>query len=277
MQTAKTRPFLKWAGNKFRLVDRIRALLPDDGRRLLEPFCGSAAVFMNTTYDAYLLADVNSDLISLYQLLQQDGLAMIAEAKQLFVPECNQKEAYYRLRAVFNQTTDKRQRALLFLYLNRHGYNGLCRYNAKGIYNVPFGRYQKPYFPEAELIEFVAKAKSAQFLNVDYQTVFAMAEPGDVIYCDPPYVPISRTANFTSYSSSSFTEQDQRQLAELARTTAARGIPVLISNHHNPLTLALYTGASIERFPVQRLISCQGDRRGRADELLALFQPKRFG
>lgn len=272
MQPPKTRPFLKWAGNKYRLVSRIRALLPH-GHRLLEPFCGSAAVFMNTSFPEYLLADVNADLISLYQLLKKDGAAVIAEAKSLFVPELNQKEAYYELRERFNQTADKRQRALLFLYLNRHGYNGLCRYNAKGIYNVPFGRYQKPYFPESELQEFIEKAQTAEFLHADYRTVFAVARKGDVIYCDPPYVPISRTANFTSYSSGTFTEQDQRQLAELARETAERGIPVLISNHHNPLTLSIYTGAAIERFPVQRLISCQGNRRGRADELLALFEP----
>ena len=131
------RPFLKWAGNKYRIVERVKACLPT-GKRLIEPFVGSGAVFLNTGYPRYLLADSNKDLIDLYQHLKKDGPTFIEECRRLFRRANNTAEAYYRLRAEFNACTDTRRRAVLFVYLNRHGYNGLCRYNASG--RTPFPR-----------------------------------------------------------------------------------------------------------------------------------------
>ena len=128
------RPFLKWAGGKYRIIERIRELLPE-GERLVEPFVGSGAVFLNTRYPTYLLADSNPDLINLYRILQTEGEAFIAYCKRNFTARNNSPESYYRLRDVFNTTRDLRRKSALFVYLNRHGYNGLCRYNAKGRFN----------------------------------------------------------------------------------------------------------------------------------------------
>lgn len=264
------KPFLKWAGGKYRLVERITAVLPPGGR-LVEPFVGSGAVFLNTDYPRYLLADVNADLIALYQTLQREGTAFINTCETLFTPENNRKEVYYGFRAEFNSTTDVRRKAALFLYLNKHGFNGLCRYNASGQFNVPFGRYQKPYFPRQEMLAFHQQAQWAEFVCADFTAVLPTLSPGDVVYCDPPYVPLSDTANFTSYSAGNFDLAQQRALAQQAELLAAQGIPVVISNHHTPFTEQIYQRADQHTFQVQRHISRDGANRQKADELLAVF------
>ncbi len=264
------RPFLKWAGNKVQIVEQIQAALPS-GARLIEPFVGSGAVFVNTDFARYLLADVNPDLIALYQILQREGLHFIRECRAWFTPENNTAEAFYRLRAEFNATADARRKAALFLYLNRHCYNGLCRYNAKGGFNTPFGRYAKPYFPQAEMEHFYRQAQRAEFVCADFVQTMARAQAGDVVYCDPPYVPLSDTANFTSYSAQQFGLDEQRALARMTETLAARGVPVLISNHDTAFTRREYAQAEIIAFDVRRTISCNGAKRGKAQELLAVF------
>lgn len=266
-----TRPFLKWAGNKYRIIDRVKDALPQ-GECLIEAFAGSAAVFLNTDYERYIINDNNPDLIHLYTILKNDGAAFIKKCRYYFTPKFNNEEQYYKLREKFNGTTDPYQRAVLFVYLNRHGYNGLCRYNLKGGYNVPFGRYKAPYFPEKEMLVFHEKAKNADFVLSGFEDVIQSAKKGDVIYCDPPYVPLSESANFTSYSAGGFDIHKQQQLADLANKTSAKGIPILISNHNTAFTRKAYNNAKkITKFHVQRFISCNGKKRGTAGELLALF------
>jgi len=264
------RPFLKWAGNKYRILHQIHKLLPE-GERLVEPFVGSGALFLNTDFDDYLLCDSNRDLIDLYQQLKRRGKKFIDECQVYFQPRYNQESHYYRLRERFNLSDDRQERAALFLYLNRHGYNGLCRYNASGGFNVPFGRYKRPYFPEQEMRAFREKAQQASFRHQVFETTFRGAETGDVIYCDPPYVPLSASSNFTSYSAGGFSLEQQKDLVRVARETAAKGIPVLISNHDTPFTSDHYHEARLETFFVQRHISRNGQKRDKAGEILALF------
>jgi len=265
------RPFLKWAGNKYRVLPHIRLRLPP-GKRLVEPFAGSGAVFLNTDYDHYLLTDTNPDLILLYNTLKTEGAEFVRYCRRLFQPRYNTPEQYYALRDAFNRARQSRRKAALFVYLNRHGYNGLCRYNRRGGFNVPFGRYVRPHFPEAEMLAFHAHAQRADFRVQSFEETLHNTRPGDVVYCDPPYVPLSASANFTSYSRDGFDLEQQRHLAELAAETAARGIPVLISNHDTPFTREAYANATeLDSFPVHRSISCNGARREAARELLALF------
>lgn len=264
------RPFLKWAGNKFRVLPRIQKLLPS-GTRLVEPFVGSGAVFLNTRYENYLLCDSNRDLIDLYKLLQRRGSKFIELCRPYFQPRYNDPNRYYQLRKQFNHSDDSEERAILFLYLNRHGYNGLCRYNAGGGFNVPFGRYKRPYFPEQEMLAFRDKARGASFRHQGFEKTFTGANSGDVIYCDPPYVPLSVSSNFTSYSAGGFSLQQQKDLVRAARDTAAKGIPVLISNHDTEFTHLHYHEAQLESFAVQRYISRNGQKRDKAGEILALF------
>jgi DNA adenine methylase len=264
------KPFLKWAGNKYSIIERIKAILPP-GNRLIEPFAGSAAVFLNTDFESAILSDINEDLINLYRYLKTDGDRFIGYCSTFFLPEMNDSDTYYFFRRLFNTTGDARLKAALFLYLNRHGYNGLCRYNNKGEYNVPFGKYAKPYFPEEEMKAFHGKIQSAELRCQDFITAMKAARPGDVIYCDPPYVPLTETASFTGYSSGGFGIKEQEALADLAKTLSRRGINVVISNHDTIFTQTAYESAKIISFKVQRFISCKGDSRGQASEMLALF------
>ena len=266
----KIRPFLKWAGGKYELVEAIRGILPPAGR-LIEPFVGSGAVFLNTNYERYVLNDINSDLISLFQTLQSNGAHFIADAKSLFRSANNSSRAYYGLRDRFNGSADPYERSVLFLYLNRHGYNGLCRYNRTGGFNVPFGRYKAPRFPEEDLYQFCTKARRAIFVCEDYRRTLARARRGHVVYCDPPYVPLSATASFTAYAAGGFDLPKQARLAEAVRRLADRGVPVLVSNHDTPLTQELYAGARISAVQVRRNISCDSENRHKARELLAYF------
>lgn len=266
------KPFLKWAGNKYQIIDHIHlALAP--GKRLIEPFVGSGAIFLNTHYDEYLLSDTNPDLIHLFQYLKTEGPSFIDYCQDFFNSQNNESTAFYALRAEFNQTTDSRLKSALFLYLNKHCFNGLCRYNKKFEFNAPFGRYKKPYFPEKEMIFFHKKSRAAHFQCADFLSTMQMAEAGDIVYCDPPYVPLSKTASFTHYSAGGFTEGQQLLLAEAAETLATRGVTVIISNHDTEFTQNAYQKAKLLTFNVQRFIGAHGSARKKAAEILAIFTP----
>ncbi|MBY0427660.1 MAG: Dam family site-specific DNA-(adenine-N6)-methyltransferase [Alphaproteobacteria bacterium] len=264
------KPFLKWAGGKYRIVDKIKEVLPS-GKRLIEPFAGSAAVFLNTNYADNFISDSNADIINIYAQLQDNGKSFIDYCKTFFVKKNNVKERFYEFREQFNQTSSLSLKAALFLYLNRHCFNGLCRYNSKGGFNVPFGKYAAPYFPNEEMHYFYNKSKHATFVCADFKAVIAKAKRGDVVYCDPPYVPLSRTANFTSYTSGGFGQTEQQQLADIAERLQSKGIPIVISNHNTAFTRNAYKLAEIKKFDVQRFISSDGNNRGSAQELLAVF------
>lgn len=264
------KPFLKWAGSKYRIIDRILDTLPK-GNRLIEPFAGSGAVFLNTDFNDYLIADSNSDLINLFKQIQMDGADFIGYASTLFTPENNTDAAFYVLRSEFNECLEPARKSALFIYLNRHCFNGLCRYNSKGKFNVPFGRYTKPVFPEEAMLNFYGKSKRAVFETADFKSTMDKANTGSIIYCDPPYAPLTVTANFSAYTQLGFSLSDQQALADYAKKLSARGIPVAISNHNTKFTQSIYSGAKITFFEVQRFISSDANNRNRAAELLALY------
>ncbi len=252
-------------------MPELKKHLPE-GIELVEPFVGVGSVFLNTDYQRYVLNDINADLIQLYQIVQHKADAFVTDARSLFCNSANQRSSYLSFRQQFNESVDPYQRALLFLYLNRHGYNGLCRYNLSGKFNVPFGSYKKPYFPEAELFFFAEKAQKARFSCTSYQQVFAELSNNAVVYCDPPYVPLSKTASFTSYARQGFNLDDQAQLANLAEHAQSNGHNVLISNHDTTWTRKIYQQAKLHSIQVGRSISQNGAGRGKVAELFALYQ-----
>jgi len=264
------RSFLKWAGNKYQILSHILEAIPE-GKRLIEPFVGSGAVFLNTDYEEYLLGDNNKDLINLFKLVQSEGKEFVDYCRSFFIPENNDEARYYEFREMFNNTQEVELRSALFFYLNRHGYNGLCRYNSSGIFNVPFGRYRKPYFPEEELQHFHEHSARAKFVHMDYMKVMGKAKQGDVVYCDPPYVPLSKTASFTNYSGQGFSMDQQEALAHEAERLAEQGIPVIISNHNTPVVKKLYNKAKIVNIQVTRTMSCDTSNRKKASEVIAVF------
>ncbi len=265
------RPFLKWAGNKYQIIRHLQDLLPP-GKRLVEPFAGSGAVFLNTDYTRNLLNDINPDLINLYQILKTNSQLFIEDCRHLFEKKKNNKEHFYSMRHTFNHSTDPWVRAQLFIYLNRHAFNGLCRYNKQGEFNVPFGCIAKPYFPEQEMQHFAKKAKKAQFVRKDFLQILQKTKPGDIVYCDPPYVPLTDTAYFTAYNPGNvFGMEQQIILAQQAEQLANRGIPVIISNHDTAFTRNLYAKAQLMSLQVKRSISCKVHLRKKVGELIAVY------
>ena len=273
LMEATAKPFLKWAGAKRQLVRTLLDLLPVTGRRYIEPFVGSGVVFLNAPYQTSLLSDSNKDIISLYSVLKAKRQKFIGDCKALFTTRNNCAEKYYEMRDEFNKSKAGERRAALFVYLNRHCFNGLCRYNKKGGFNTPFGRYDPvPYFPAREMLAFAEKLRTAKLQAMDFREALPQAGQGDVVYCDPPYEPLTATANFTSYAAGGFSQQDQRDLHELALEASERGAFVVISNHDTDFTQSLYKGAArLEPVLVSRTISCDGQNRNKAKELIAVF------
>ena len=270
------RPFLKWAGNKFRIIDEIHKMLPAEGNRLIEPFAGSAAVFLNTNYERYLISDCNPDLINLYNTLKKEGASFISYCKRYFTDKNNTPEKYYYFREQFNKTTDIRKRSALFVYLNRHGYNGLCRYNSKGGFNVPFGRHSNPTICDAENLRAVNwSLQGTTLLAGDFSRCLALAGPGDFVYLDPPYHPLSDTASFTSYTSDGFGVEDQRRLASLFRELDRRSCQVMLSNSYTELIRELYDGYEQVQVQAARAINSKGDGRQAIPELLIMNRYER--
>lgn len=276
-------PFVKWAGGKRRLLPFIAEHLsldaPDESaRRIVEPFAGGAAVSLAFAdgFDALWLNDRNADLMAIYRRLQDDPERYIRAAAALFSPATNESDTYYRLREQFNGAACADERATIFLYLNRHGYNGLSRYNRSGGFNVPYGRYKNPYFPEDELRAAAGVMQKTRLTELDFEEVMAACGAGDIVYCDPPYVPLSDTASFTDYAAGGFGLKDQQRLVAAAKAAQGRGALVAISNHDTEVTRGLYDGAECHFQRVRRTISCDGNNRNEVREVLALFRPEGF-
>ena len=260
--------FLKYPGGKYKLSATINQHL-GEGKKLIEPFVGAGNVFVNTDYDSYLLNDINQDVIDILSLIKRDPVHLMSLAEIYFSGSYNNEMSYYNLRREFNQIPSCAERCALFLYLNRHGYNGLCRYNLKGDYNVPYGRYRAPYFPQKEIEHFHQKLKRATLISGDFGEAFRRARSGTCIYSDPPYFGINDTANFTAYSGKGFGYREQIRLMKLSQKARDRGIRVIISNHDLPISRELYKGAEITSFDVRRTIGCKG--RDNVGELLAVY------
>lgn len=239
------RPFLKWAGGKYSLLPELDRLIPA-GKRLIEPFVGGGSVFLNSDkHERFLLADINADLINLYQMLAVVPDSVIAEAMKAF-RHLNDVENYTVIREAFNaQKLNATERAAAFLYLNRHCFNGLMRYNLDGFFNVGWGKYKAPYFPEKELMAFRKKSSACVFMNAGFERTLRLAGDGDVVYCDPPYEPMPGTAGFTSYASGGFSWDSQVALAESCVAAHQRGAKVFISNlpHHALLNFTSSTAS----------------------------------
>ncbi|EJS1672436.1 Dam family site-specific DNA-(adenine-N6)-methyltransferase [Salmonella enterica] len=265
------RPFLKWAGGKYSLLPELDRLIPA-GKRLIEPFVGGGSVFLNSDkHEYFLLADINADLINLYQMLAVVPDSVIAEAMKAF-RHLNDAENYTVIREAFNAwQLNATERAAAFLYLNRHCFNGLMRYNLDGFFNVGWGKYKAPYFPEKELMAFRKKSSACVFMNAGFERTLRLAGDGDVVYCDPPYEPMPGTAGFTSYASGGFSWDSQVALAESCVAAHQRGAKVFISNSTAPRVIELYErhGFTLHRVNARRSISSKGSTRETANDIVA--------
>jgi len=265
------RSFLKWAGGKHSVLDEVRAMLPA-GERLIEPFVGSGTVFINAGFKRNLLGDVNPDLINLFNQLQGNPDAVIKAAYQL-ERGCLSNEAYLAIRDEFNgREAHAVRHAALFLALMRTSFNGLCRYNQKGLFNVGWNKKgEANYFPMDELAHFTGMQKEMTFMCAGFEDVIAQAGEGDVIFCDPPYEPLPDEAGFTAYSGTSFTFADQVRLVECLVAARDRGAKVVITNSSAPAILYLYisNGFRIAPLATRRSVSCKSETRKTVNDIIA--------
>jgi DNA adenine methylase len=292
------RPLLKWAGGKRQLLPQLRRFYPPAFNRYIEPFFGSGAVFFDlygsgrlTGCEAVLI-DSNPDLIGCYETVRDAPGDVAAALEELAAAHAvDGREHYFVVRDErFNPVREQRREpdgriaytpalAAMFIYLNRTGFNGLFRVNASGAFNVPPGRYDRPNIVDREKLTRVAHALGSAGVTLrwgSFESALAVAEPGDFLYFDPPYAPLTRTANFTSYTAPRFDHDDQVRLQQAVVALAGRGCHVLVSNSSADEIADLYernarvrdAGLQTFRVPARRAINSNASRRGPIDEFV---------
>ena len=269
-------PVLKWAGGKSQLVKRILAELPDSIDTYYEPFVGGAAVFFalaaQRRFRRAVLADSNPELVAVYRALAEDVDGVIRALRRFQARHC--EEEFYRVRDT--RPRSPAQRAARTIYLNKTGYNGLYRVNRSGKFNVPFGRYKNPNIcDEPNLRAAAVTLKGVRIEVADFEQICQRARKSDAVYLDPPYVPLSKTSNFTAYDRHAFGLDDQRRLASAFRDLALRGVPAVLSNSDTPTTRELYGEFRFRAVPVARPINSRPSGRGPVGELLVSSKPGR--
>ena len=297
MQTNQeyTKPFLKWAGNKFRIINivisNIKKYNNCNRTDYIEPFGGAGSILINLEgiFSKRTYADYNKDLVDLFRHIQKDKETLIDEIGSIFTPENNKETQYYKLRKEFNSLkgeSNSIRKSAIFVYLNRHCFNGLCRYGPNG-FNVPFGRYKSISAPLSEIHKVSEKiSKNVKIVSGDFEKNIREAGCNSIVYCDPPYFPLSITSSFTKYSGGEdFGIDSQNRLALAAKEAAERGAIVLISNHNTVECRKLYSSMQNKdvqvdlsvTFDVPRFISAKGEGRGKCSpELIAVFKPKKL-
>jgi DNA adenine methylase len=271
----EVKPVLKWAGGKRQLLEPILSFVdrafPDGIEKYYEPFAGGAAVFFalvsRRKFNKARLSDMNADLIRVYSALRDDADSVILELQKL-LDLGHSEEVYYKVRA--KRPVKPSARAARLIYLNRTGYNGLYRVNRSGEFNVPFGHYKTmPRILDEPRLRAAGDALQGVELAVeDFEESCKSAKRGDFVYFDPPYVPVSKTANFAAYHSKAFDLAEHERLAKTFARLHKRGVSLLLSNSDTPETRELFSAFDTRTVHATRAINSKGARRGAVPELL---------
>jgi len=277
-QELPPQPFLKWAGGKSQLLAQLFPLFPKKFNHYHEPFLGGAAVYWylfslkekgSILFDGARLSDINKELVNCYIHVRNHLDALIHELNLL--KESHSQENYYKIRELNLLDLSPVQRAARFIYLNKTCYNGLYRVNRSGKFNVPMGSYQDPkIFSADQMIRNSYALKNADIECTSFQSVLHWAEPGDFIYFDPPYAPLSKTASFTSYTEYPFGQEQQRELAAVFHTLNHRGCKLMLSNSWTESIINLYQNFHCIQLKASRAINSNSERRGKMSELLVI-------
>lgn len=270
-------PILKWAGGKRRLIPEILALFPPDYRKRTyhEPFLGGGAVFFKIRPKLGTINDINPRLMNFYKVVRDNPEELIEMASQYPYDE----ETYYKLRDRFNHPgLSNIEKASLLLYLNKTAYNGLYRVNSKGEFNVPFGRYRNPTIVPKQRIRTASKIlKNVKILCADFSYIKNYANKGELCYLDPPYQPVSSTANFTSYSLDGFDFSDQIRLRDACVELHDKKVYFVLSNGYAKKIIDIYKEINPFRMEIvkaRRAISSKASTRGPVNEILVTNIPK---
>ncbi len=262
------RPFLKWAGGKGRLLGQYADLFPDKMGNYHEPFLGSGAVFffLRPRISGEIhLSDRIDELILTYRTVRDDVAGVIRRLKK----HVYDRDYYYRIRAQNPARLSAAGRAARLIYLNRTGFNGLYRVNRSGQFNVPFGRYVNPTIcDEKGLRQASESLANAEIERRSFVDLAKYVKKNGFVYLDPPYHPLSKTSNFTSYTPDTFGEDEQRALAEVCRALHARGARFMLSNSDTPFVRKIYKGFDVRRVYASRAINASPNRRGKVPEVV---------
>jgi DNA adenine methylase len=274
---AEAQPFLKWAGGKTQLLAQFEPLFPEKIASYCEPFVGGGAVFFHLKSRfpemRARLHDNNPELINCYQVLRdrvEELMRGLDEHRERF--RAAGKPYYYEVRNQ-HQLTDPIERAARMIFLNKTCYNGLWRVNSRGRFNVPVGSYRPEtvtLYDPANLVAVSHALAGVSLAVSDFRQTLRAAVPGDFAYIDPPYVPLSATASFTSYTKEVFGEPEQRELADCFREAARRGVRLMLSNSDTRLVRRLYDGFTIHTVQARRAVNCQATKRGQVPEVVVL-------
>ena len=263
----RANPFLKWAGGKRQLLAAYEPYFPREYERYFEPFLGSGAVFFRLTPKAAILSDVVDEVIATYGVVRDD----VEDLIDALASHVNEKQHFARVRSLDPWKLTAVERATRFIYLNRTCYNGLFRVNRSGQFNVPFGFYKNPAICDtARLRAASAALQGADLRCADFEEILDSAKAGDFVYLDPPYIPLSSTANFTAYSRQGFDEVEQKRLAAVFRRLNFRGCLLMLSNSDTEVVRRLYGGFRVVSVQARRAINSKADRRGPIPELLVM-------
>lgn len=263
-------PFLKWAGGKTQLLAAILQRFPGEiSGTFVEPFVGGGAVFFAMVREGRIkrarLFDRNADLVETY-LAVRDEVELVIEA---LGAHRNEEAWFYEVRALDPATLSRAARAARTIFLNRVGFNGLYRVNSKGQFNVPFGRYVNPKICDAEGLRNASRALAlAEIACADFEEACKEVGPGDAVYFDPPYLPLSKTSSFTSYAKEAFGPDEHRRLARVFGEVVDAGAFAILSNSDVPLARELFEGFKVATVEATRSINSKGEKRGAVQEIL---------
>ncbi|MCB0336146.1 MAG: DNA adenine methylase [Bdellovibrionales bacterium] len=265
----KPLPFVKWAGGKRQMLPELRKRVPKKFNRYFEPFVGGGALFFDLLPESAVLNDSNRELINVYHVVRDQVDELIEDLSQhrhdadyfYELRDADRSEEYVQWSAV--------TKASRFIYLNKTCFNGLYRVNQKGFFNTPFGKYVNPkILDEANLKVCSSALKSVTLVCDSFLDLEQDIEEHDFVYFDPPYVPLSETANFTGYQADGFDLDMHIELRNLCRRLSEKGVQILLSNSSAPLVTELYKGFKIKKVQANRAINSQGAKRGSVFELL---------
>ena len=258
-------PFLKWVGGKTSLLHELLKHVPSRLRRYHEPFVGGGALFFAVAPARAILSDSNAELVHCYRQVRDDASGVL----DVLARHVYERSHYLMVRALDPKGLPPAERAARFIYLNKTCFNGLWRVNRAGRFNVPIGGYKNPRFCDpTTLLRASAALRGVQVLHAGFEQALQRTSPGDFVYLDPPYDPVSPTASFASYTAGGFTWEDQKRLAHACIVLNRRGVRFLLSNSATDRVRELYSGFEQRIVRAPRFINSKAGGRGHVDELL---------
>lgn len=268
----QAKPILKWAGGKTQMLGDLLPKVPTSYGKYIEPFLGGGALFFALQPENAVIADSNPELINMYRQVAEHVEDVIYHLERYE----NTSEMFYDVRSLDWETLSRPEAAARMIFLNKTCYNGLYRVNKRGQFNVPYGKYKNPRICDAAGLRAASKAlKKADIVCGDYFLLLEhYAQPGDFVFLDPPYLPVSEYSDFKRYTKEQFYEEDHIELAKMVAQLHEKGCHVLLTNSNHPLVHELYAPFKIDVIQTKRHISCNGNTR-KGEDVIVTIPPKR--